>query len=237
MTITGNDKLTALKHLAGDRTPAFVAAAIGADETDVEQLLAEYGPDKERLRWAVDELERQARAAERAAIPRADHLGARPAGATAPRRPVHLTPEPASAAGAIEQLLARADKLTGPGTARVTRAAKRLRDDVTALEQALSGIEDRKRATARQAAAKAKARAEVERLQRELAEAKKRLKCGAPSRPKAKATTSATTSSTPSDAARIRAWARDNGVDCPAVGRVPAAVREQYENAHTGSAA
>lgn len=225
MTITGNDKITALKHLANDRTPAFVAAAISCSEDAAQQLLDEYGPDKERLRWAIDELERQARAAERASIPRADHLAAAPAKVAPAPRPVHVAQ--AAEPGTIDALLARADKLTGPGTARVTRAAKKVRDAATALEQALAGVEHRKRAAAREAAAKAKARAEVERLQRELAAAKKRLKGSAPSSAK----------DATSDAARIRAWARDNGITCPPVGRIPAAVREQYEQAHAGTAA
>lgn len=232
MTIAGNDKLTALKHLANDRTPAFVAAAIGADETDVQQLLDEYGPDKERLRWSIDELERQARAAERAAIPPASRPGIQPTRTTPTPRPVHVA-QP-SEPGTIDALLVRADKIAEfSGTARVRRAAKKVRDAATALEEALAGVEERKRAAAREAAAKAKARAEVERLERELAEAKARLKGSTPATPKAKDATSSTTSA----AARIRAWARDNGITCPAVGRVPAAVREQYENAHHNDAA
>lgn len=237
MTIAGNDKLTALKHLANDRTPAFVATAIGAAEADVEQLLDEYGPDKERLRWCIEELERQEAAAARASIPRAEHRATAPTNprrvaATPAPRPVHVT-EPAEP-GTIDALLARADKIAEfSGTARVRRAAKKVRDAATALEEALAGVEERKRAAAREAAAKAKARAEVERLERELAEAKARLKGSTPATTKAKSATSSTTSA----AARIRAWARDNGITCPAVGRVPAAVREQYEQAHTGSAA
>lgn len=34
------------------------------------------------------------------------------------------------------------------------------------------------------------------------------------------------------DAATIRTWAAANGVDLPARGRIPVAVREQYEAAH-----
>lgn len=62
------------------------------------------------------------------------------------------------------------------------------------------------------------AAAEVERLTRELAEAKARMR----------GTTTLTVGSSIS-AAELRAWARENGVECPPMGRVPAAVREAYE--------
>lgn len=42
----------------------------------------------------------------------------------------------------------------------------------------------------------------------------------------------ASSSSTSGDAAAIRAWARDNGHEVPARGRIPAAVRDAYAAAH-----
>ncbi len=36
------------------------------------------------------------------------------------------------------------------------------------------------------------------------------------------------TPATPAPAALVRAWARENGVECPAKGRIPAAVLDAY---------
>lgn len=63
---------------------------------------------------------------------------------------------------------------------------------------------------------------EVERLTRELAEAKARLRGGS-------ATTLDVDSSV--SAADLRKWAQENGIECPAMGRVPASVREAYDAA------
>lgn len=87
MITNPNDKLTALKHLANGRPPAFVAAALSCNEDDVTALGTEYGwPDRERLRWAVNELTRQADVAARAAIPTTT-IAAAPAPTPAPARP------------------------------------------------------------------------------------------------------------------------------------------------------
>lgn len=63
---------------------------------------------------------------------------------------------------------------------------------------------------------KAAALEKVQRLAAELEEARAALRPG--SAPKG-------------DSAAIRAWARENGVDCPSRGTVPMSVREQYDEA------
>jgi len=70
---------------------------------------------------------------------------------------------------------------------------------------------------------KAEARAEVERLERELAEAKAKLTGKPP--------TQGGQIDTPSPA-EIRAWAQQNGVECTRTGIVPKAVRAAYDAAH-----
>lgn len=64
------------------------------------------------------------------------------------------------------------------------------------------------------------ARKEIERLERQLREAKSRLRGDGGS------TTLSVDSSV--SAAELRRWAASNGIDCPAVGRVPATVREAF---------
>jgi len=87
---------------------------------------------------------------------------------------------------------------------------------------------------AREAAAaereKVEARAEVERLEKELAEAKAKLTGKKPATPKpAGGTPDGVRASGPvPSAAEIRAWAAANDVECPARGIVPNAVRAAY---------
>lgn len=205
--ITGNDKLTALKHLANGHGPDFVAAALKLDANDIVRLGEEYGwPDPERLRWSIDELQRQERATERAALTRpASAATTPPPGRSAtPARPV--TPRP-PVVDSLSGLLHRADQLDdGPGTAAVRRAAKKVRDAGVALEHALNDVETKHRKA------------------REDAERKAQLR-GTTAKPATKAATTG-------HAKAIRAWAAENGVSCPSVGRVPKAVREQYDAAH-----
>lgn len=97
--------------------------------------------------------------------------------------------------------------------ARTRKKAERARDLLHDLRVILN-------AEAEEDERVAQASAEVERLTRELAEARARLR--------GSATISVSGSVT---AAELRAWARENGVECPPMGRVPAAVREAYEAA------
>lgn len=68
---------------------------------------------------------------------------------------------------------------------------------------------------------KEEARKEVERLQRELAKAKERLRG-----------TASTSTDSDVPASVVRAWAKQAGVACPAAGRVPQSVRDAYVAAH-----
>lgn len=80
--------------------------------------------------------------------------------------------------------------------------------------------------------AKAEARAEVERLERQLAEAKAKLRGPA----RAAAVAVVTPNRAGASAKEIRAWAEGAGVDCPAVGKVPQRVVDAYLDAHEGAA-
>lgn len=97
---------------------------------------------------------------------------------------------------------------------RVRRAAEKACDAVDRLRDLLAQWEDR-----------AAARAEVERLETELAAAKARL-TGRPAAPQGGRP----------DSREVRAWAEAAGVPCPARGRIPAAVRAAYDAAHVGAA-
>lgn len=232
-------KVTVLKHLINDRNTEFIVAATGLTHDQVTEVKRDHGyPEVDKMKWAKDILEKKAGEIPASTVPtpRAE----RPAGAplvrpgNPPTRPAAAQPAPAvvvrtpdgdiTTAPLVEQLIVRAKDSTKASTRklgeRVQTLVEQLRTTVEAEDRA-------KREAARAAAADAERKAEIARLEAQLAQ----LRGAAPKKP---ATTS--TSGT-GDSKAIRAWAAENGVDCPKAGRVPGAVREAYEAAHQGDAA
>lgn len=113
---------------------------------------------------------------------------------------------------AIAALITEAQQST---RARTRKRADKISDLVADLRGILAAErdEDQRRETARK---------EIEKLERQLAEAKQKLRGGV---------SSSITVGSGISAADLRAWAERNGVECPAKGRVPATVREAYEEA------
>jgi predicted transcriptional regulator len=97
--------------------------------------------------------------------------------------------------------------------------AKRIQNAAQKAQEAIQRVRD----LIAEDAGKAEARERVERLKRELAEAQAALR----------GTTVRTGSVTAIDSKAVRAWAKDNGVECPPVGRVPSGIVEAYQAAHT----
>jgi hypothetical protein len=123
----------------------------------------------------------------------------------------------------VEQLLRKGEKSTKQ---RTRKAAARARVLLAELNQAVQA-EDRD-AKARKAAEQERAwlQAEVDKLEKQLAEKKTALKTTASRGKPATAPKHST-----SDSQAIRAWAAEAGIDCPARGRIPGRVRELYEAA------
>ena len=143
------------------------------------------------------------------------------AGNGAPTR----TPRPAEPswtppASGTEQLITSGEK---SAKARTRRLAAKVREDLKELRELV--IAERKEAEAAKVKAEETARlkAEVADLERQLA-AKKAALRPAGAKPKAKRT---------EDAKQIRAWAAEQGIDCPALGRLPVDVVMEYRRAHT----
>lgn len=114
----------------------------------------------------------------------------------------------------IDPIAAVLDAAAKSKSARTRNRAEKVRGLVEALRSdvAMEREDDKRRELARR---------EVERLERELAEARARLKGGS--------ARSASINVGPSiPAADLPAWAKRNGIECPPMGRVPAAVREAY---------
>jgi hypothetical protein len=225
-TVTTADKLTIVKLLAAGRDKGFVAAAVGHDVDTVVRAAAGHGyPDRAKLAWAADILQQQIDDDARAAVPSSTvrPIVPRPAGsADVPARTAR--PAVTSEQGAdIRSWIARGLKSE---TARVRRLAQKAADAVDALDSALTEDEATRRAAAAQAAEKARARQEVERLERELAAAKALLRGDRPAAGGAVTPPAAAVAGVESKA--VRAWAAQAGVECPKAGRVPRAVVEAY---------
>jgi hypothetical protein len=113
------------------------------------------------------------------------------------------TPVTGAARDPLDDLLARAAKSVRPATVKLGERLAQLRDELVA---AVDGEEEAVRA-----------RAEVDRLEQFLREARAKAGLGAgKTNPNAKA---------------VRAWARDNGVDCPRRGVLPARVVDAWRAA------
>lgn len=221
-------KLTILKHLAGGKNVDLVATIMHCKPSDIIEAAKGHGyPDVEKLKWAADILEKKLEDDDQ---PTASTLPASaPRAASLPNLPAHGTLPPVSRPDEIRILINTAKAHPAK---RIQAAGDRLIDQVNKL-RALIVEDDEKHAARRQAETeKAAARAEVERLEKQLAAAKARL------RPAKKTATKLDTKKAyePSiggpTAADIRAWARENDVQCPATGRVPGDVRDAYDDAH-----
>lgn len=111
-----------------------------------------------------------------------------------------------------DPIIATLDAADQSSRAATRRKAERVRSLLGELRAAMSAeIEEAERKSA--------AKAEIERLEKELAEARATFRGGS--------VTVAVAGSV--SAAELRAWARTKGVACPTTGRIPTAVREQYE--------
>lgn len=223
--VTPQQRIALLKHLVNDKTPEAVATILNITRDQVVEVARHHGyPEKQKMEWAIDILVEKATNAETAAIP---------AGTTVRVAPAKPTPAaPASAPAAVASLT-KPDEIRillntakGHPSKRIQTAADRVFDQLDKLRALIREDEEKNAEKRRQAAEREKARAEVKRLEEELRAARAKLR-GKDAEP------STTDSDDDSPSARqIRAWANENEVDCPATGRVPAAVREAYDAAH-----
>ncbi|MEV4174022.1 histone-like nucleoid-structuring protein Lsr2 [Nonomuraea sp. NPDC049709] len=131
-------------------------------------------------------------------------------------------------AGSVDDLLADArncdDRQVQTALGRADTAIAKLRDIYTLAAERIAA--EQQREAVRQAAL-----AEVEQLERQLAEARQRARDAGAKPSRSSGTASAPGSATPTDK-QIRQWARENGVACNPVGRLNSDVRAAYADAH-----
>ena len=235
---TRSDVLTVIQLLLKGRGFNFIAdASPGLSLEKVKEIAMQHGwPEVDKLQEALQRVD-----AEEEPLPRTEHR-------TAPRS--HPRPAPIADTTPVPQLPPKivtpaqvkrdeeaarpsqpkawdrsVDTLVEKGLASKSKATQRLAERVRDLHRNLViqlHEEERMEAERRQREEeKAKAKAEVERLQRELTAARAKLgrkpKASKPKNP---------------ENAKIREWAREQGLDCPERGRIPADIRTAYEEAH-----
>lgn len=109
---------------------------------------------------------------------------------------------------------------------RIQAQADRVLDGIGKLRDLIAEDQAKNAAKRAEDAAKAAARAEIKRLEQQLADAKAKLKkTPAPGGVKVEVGPDVS-------AADLRAWAKTQGIDVPDRGRVPAEIREQYAAEH-----
>lgn len=195
-------ELDILQRYARGGEPKGIAEGTGVDLEEVGRVLALVGFQRGRAQTLLRERDTKARNAKLASV-----AGPPPA-----------PPPPAAAAPVVtprqdvEAVLARADAAGGKFATRATRIR-------TMVDDLRRDLDDQAKVLA--------AEREVERLRQELAKATSKLRdLKAPPAKPGKVATKAVKSAGPTD---IRRWAAANGIECPRMGKIPAAVREAYE--------
>jgi hypothetical protein len=244
MTITPQQRLAVLKHLANGRTLDVTAAMTRLTRDQVLDIGNHHGyPDTDKLSWAVDVLTDKIDQDETAAA--VSTSPASPSGVKLVQEPTRApatTPFPRSTVTTTAAALLPTDSTpdlitsllnTGKasGSKRIRNLANRILDDVDKLRGLITAEQETAAANEREARQKAEARAEVERLKKQLAAAQAKLRPATttPRQTAAKVATGAT-------AKDIRAWAAANGIHCNPVGRPHRSVVDAYTAAHTKAA-
>lgn len=196
--ITAEQRLTVVRHLAHGRGLDFTAAATHLDADTVREIGVEHGwPREESLAKAADVLARRLDADAKATMtPRPDlevvAQNNRPSGQTrremvarasesdrTGQRPVTIRQSDDRQLSGSRQFDATAALLLRgreSGKKRTQNLAERISDQLTDLRDRLDEEDRERRAQEKLEAEKAEARVEVERLERELAEAKARAR-------------------------------------------------------------
>lgn len=253
-TLTREETLTVLKHLGAGKAHHVVATIARVNVKTVQELADEHGPGIVELQEAAARLQRQIEDTtappERPATPSfrtpsAPSTTVRPTAVpdlkTTTKIGTTEDPFPHVDDDQTARLRALINIAKAIPTKKVQRQLERALDALTTLqeyvkEDQLRNAEKRRQAEeraaerTRKAEEKAAARAEIDRLKAQLAQAQAKL------RGKTTAGGASTTASNyDRDRTRaIRAWAREQGIEVAARGRIPTEISTAYDNAHAG---
>lgn len=229
--MTPEQQITVIKQSAAGRDVSFIATATGLSPQQIEQVRTDHGyPDGAAMAAAVEWL---SRGSGRGALP----PGRFPSGS--PARPKPVPPRSAPRLPVPEPVVERppvrpsAGELIVAASKSPKAVTRNLGTRVAALLGDLSGrleAEAAEDAAAEEMALQqAQRQKEIDRLEAKLRQLKQAQKTS-------RSTRSAACSQDEVPAAVVRAWARENGVDCPNTGRVPRTVQQAYDQAHPSAA-
>lgn len=231
---TPQQQIAILKHLAGGKDIDTVAEILNLTHSQVIDFAGTHGyPNADKMLWAVDILAKKLVEAE-TTLPAGSPHASEIRSASGGHRPIAIaptptTPDPAPVAKPDEIRILLNTAKAHPSK-RIQAAADRVFDQLDRVRALIREDQEKHAAKRAEAAAKEKARAEVKRLEAELAAARAKLRGTT-----AAATPSADGNDVPAKV--VREWAVNAGVECPATGKLPAAVRAAYDDAHQDGAA
>ena len=175
-SVTDERRLTTLKHLAGGKDLDVVATIVALPRETVLDIGSRHGyPDTEKLAWAADIIEKKIRETattipEQRPAPRPAARAPQTAGAatSTPTAPAPIT-QPDEIRTLINTAMQHPSK-------RIQNAAGKVVDDIAKLRTLIREDEEKHAERRKADAARAAARAEVERLEQQLAAAKAKLR-------------------------------------------------------------
>lgn len=235
-----------LAHYAAGESAKSITVNLGLSMAVVGQVLDEHaGNDRDRAHQLALEYQDHVKTIAAAKgqpapaavavgqLARAAAAGPSPAGdiadtaspATAPQEP--SSPAAQQPVDGIDAVLAQA---AATGVPRLQRAAAKVQDLADELRRDLA-----------EHTREAQLRAELARLESRLAEVKQQLRPRRAAAPLAAASAPAApvvpdSGEAAVDTKAVRAWALEQGLDCPARGRIPGAVTDAYRLAHPAAA-
>lgn len=176
-TSTPQQRLTIVKHLASGKTADVVATIMHITRNDVVDVAKDHGyPDVEKLKWAADILEKNLARAEMHAIPTASPDAARAARLPSQPTPIHRDEPRTQGVAHPDEIRVLLNTAKAAKPKRIQALANKIFDDLDRLRGLLDAETEKTRAKAADDQAKAAARAEVKRLEQQLADAKAKLR-------------------------------------------------------------
>lgn len=179
-TLTPQQRLAIVRHLANGKPLDVVATIANIPRDQVLDIGSHHGyPDRDKLAWAADilakKIDEQAAALPEKAPDRAPTLIRPAAAASTPTAAGPPTTAPVQLEKPDEfRILINTAK--GMPSKRIQALANRILDDTAKLRGLIQAEQDKIAARQQVTAEKAKARAEVERLEKQLVEAKAKLR-------------------------------------------------------------
>lgn len=248
--VTTAQRIAILKHLASGKDLDTVAAIMrGIDRDTIGDIARHHGyPDPDKLNWAVDILTKKQEEAEKASIPTSAHVP-QPAARPATTSPSSVTSPDARPVQGPDEIRVLLNTAKAHPSKRIQAAADRVFDNLDKLRTLIRDDQEKHAERRKAEAEKAAARAEVERLERQLAEAKAKLrgKTASPQSPGGRTAsesgqlasvrggglvTTADLDALGTTSKEVRTWAHDNDVECPDTGRLPSRVLDAWKTAH-----